>query len=138
MNITNTITVLELVWTIVAACGLVFMILLLHRSYEDREWLMDTKANGDKDLRQYVATTSFLIFIGGFVTQLTYTIVGIIAMTNPNLNNSSQPHLKQLFTSALFIISSCLGTIFAGIIYTRRIRITKAVLKKLHEKESHE
>jgi prolipoprotein diacylglyceryltransferase len=133
VEITHTITVLELVWTIVAVCGLIFNGLLMLRALQDHDWLIHSSVNGDHDLRTYVALTSIFIFSGGFLTQLGYVVVGVIAMNFPS--SGVHPHTPQIVTACIFIAGSLIGTTLAAIIYIRRTKVVKIVADrlKLHE-----
>lgn len=131
MQITHTITVLELVWTIVATVGLLFNTLLVWRAFGDRNWLIYYKANGDHDLRTYVALTSILIFAGGVSTQFSYFTIGCVALTQPS--PGGHVHVPQIVSSIIFIAASIVGTVLAGLIYSRRMKVIRLVAEKLEE-----
>lgn len=125
MSITHTISVLELLWTASALFGLLFTGMLLLRTLGDRRWLYETNANGDRDLRRTVAMTSILIFAGGVCTQMSYLAVGVLAMTQEN------GHLNKIgiAVSSIFLGSSIVGAIMAGVIYTRRTEVVRRIVE---------
>lgn len=125
MSITHTISVLEVVWTASALFGLLFTAMLLLRTLGDRRWLYETNANGDRDLRRTVAMTSVLIFAGGVCTQLSYLVVGLLAMTQGN----GHPNKTQIAVSVIFVGSSIIGAIMAGVIYVRRTEVVKQIVQ---------
>lgn len=127
--ITHTITIFELIWTVVALCGLGFMLGVLHRAYKDREWIIKEHANGYHELRKSVSVTSILIFLGGCITQLSYVLVGIIAMTQPS--PGGRIHVTSIINSIIFVIASITGTVFAGAIYVRRVRVVQEIAERI-------
>lgn len=129
MTISHTVSLLEVLWTVSALFGLMFTGALFLRSLGDRRWLYETNANGDRDLRRNVALTSILIFAGGVVTQISYSIVGIIAMTQAGHSNGD-PSVAQTVVSCIFLVSSIVGSIMAGVIYSRRTSVVKHIVEE--------
>lgn len=103
--------------------------LLLYKAIQDREWLIDSSANGDKAMREHVALTSIYIYVGGVVTQLSYLIVGVVLMTQPNHLNGAHQSDAQIINSIVFIASSVCGTILAANIYRRRNYVVGKLIK---------
>ena len=124
--ISNTIGGLELAYTIVAFIGFVFNFLILEKSLGDYYYVIEQKVNG---MRKYAAITSILIFLGGTIIQSSYTIVGIVAMTQPATHEHAT--WANYTVAAIFITSSCISAAFAGIIYSRRIRIVEMIEAQL-------
>jgi hypothetical protein len=132
MQVTETISILEIVWTTVAIFGFMFMLLLLQKSKQDLDWLDESQGNGELSLRKNVATTTMLIYVGGVVTQASYLTLGIIAMTQPN----SAFNWLRILINSVFIGGSVVSSMIAGAIYTRRSRLVRLVEKRLAEGES--
>lgn len=134
MQITHTITLLELIWTVNALIGFFFMLRLLWRAIQDREWLIESKSiNGDRRLRKYVSVTSILIYLGGAVTQFSYSAIGFVAMTQANLH--AQVTAAQILTSAIFIGSSIVGSVLAYHIFKRREYVVKTIMEDYARRE---
>jgi spore maturation protein SpmA len=76
------------------------------------------KVNG---LRKYSAVTSMLIFIAACVTQLSYLSTGVIAMTQKSSHD--HPTAASISIAGIVIFSSISSTVFAGLIYYRRIKL---------------
>lgn len=131
MSLTHTITILELVWTLSALFGLVFTVKLLVRSVGDYYWLLDSNANGEREVRKNVGITSMIIFGGGVFTQFIYFIIGILAMTQPNLHLTTVRVISSLF----FICGSIVGSILAGVIYKRRTSIIVDIVENYVKRE---
>lgn len=123
--ITHTISMLELSWTIIGLIGLCFMIALFHRTYVDYQ--IAVEYNGQHRIRQYAAKTSLLIFIGGCITQLSYVVVGIVAMTQPSVHH--RVSVANYITGSSFILSSAISVVFAAVIYRRRVKIVQMLEK---------
>lgn len=119
--ITNTISPLELAWTIVALLGLGLQVALCHRTTVDL--IIARRYNGRKKFREYAAFTSVLIFVGGLITQISYVTIGIVAMTQRSVHQ----HLTaaNYINAGTIMTGSIIATIFAGIIYIRRVRIVE-------------
>lgn len=101
---------------------------LFLKSYKDRAWLFDTNANGDKQLRRYTATTSTLIYTGGIITQASYFLIGVVAMTQPT--HTQHATAAQILTAIILISASTVGSLFAGMIYIRRNFVVKALINR--------
>lgn len=129
--ITHTITGFELAWTITALIGFVFAARLLRRAVGDYDFVTKNKFDG---LREYSAWTTVFIFLGGNITQLSYVLVGCIAMTQPSLHQKITT--ANIFTSTIFLTASLISTAFAGIIYHRRVKIVEMLDKIDEERDS--
>ena len=134
MQITSTISILEIVWVIVSTFGVLFMALLLLRSYQDYKWIQEEIINGDKELRVDVAKTSVLIFFGGTFTQLTYLTTGCIAMTQENRAYTA----LRITTNVIFISGSAMSSLIAATVYQRRQRTTRLVQERLEQGEKND
>lgn len=128
MNVTHTISALEIIWTVIAVIGVLFTSQLVYKSVQDYDWLLTENANGDRELRRYVGLTSIMIYAGGIVTQLGYLAIGIVAMTQSN-RGGEQPSKAQVAISIIFIACSGIGSILAGIIYKRRDSAVKEIVQ---------
>lgn len=122
--ITHTVSILELAWTMVAFLGLIFVIMILGRAQGDYNLLMQYHLNG---LRKYAAMTSILIFLGGTITQISYMVVGVVAMTQPSLHNKVT--VPNYISAGTFLLSSLTATVFAGVIWRRRVRIVEMLIE---------
>lgn len=137
MNLTHTVTLLEFIWTVTASIGLFFMSRLMVKSYHDRSWLINShSANGDRHLRQMTATTSIMIFGTMTITQFSYLIVGVVAMTQPN-RSSHHVSNAQIINSAVFIASSVSCVILASVIYIRRNVVVKELVDRARREHEH-
>lgn len=125
--ITHTISLLELLWTIIALVGLGFITALFVRTCGD--YIIAKHYNGSKQLRLYAAMTSVLIFTGGLLTQISYVAVGIVAMTQPSTHEHTTT--ANYITASIFIIASFISVIFAILIYRRRVKIIE-ILEQMH------
>lgn len=119
--ITHTIGPLELAWTVIALIGFGFQVALFNRTVGD--YIIAEHFDGTKQLRQYAALTSVIIFFGGLLQQAAYVAIGIVAMTQPPVHQ----HLTaaNYITGSVFIFSSIISVIFAAVIYRRRIKIVE-------------
>lgn len=127
MRLTETITLLEVIWTAIAFIGFLYMIRLFKRAVDDRTWLLESGVNGDIKTRKEIALTSILIFVGGLVTQISYLTVGCLAMTQKS-NGGGHPTAASIAISIIFITASSISTIFATIIYKRRMKVVNHVI----------
>lgn len=125
MTLTHTISLVEILWTVISAMGLWFCGRLFLRAMGDVRWLKENELNG---LRQHAATSSVFIYVTMSATQFGYVLIGVIAMILPSPNNHVQP-LTYVIT-AVFITMSVIKTTMAYIINERREALRHMILKE--------
>lgn len=111
------ISFLKLLWTVSASIGVMVTFALFSMAVTDYRLLVKRKLNS---WRQYVGSTSIVIFSGGLLTQLIYLTAGILALTQPNTGSSlTIRHVTQ----ALFVFGAVSSIILAITIFYRRVHI---------------
>lgn len=123
--ITHTISVVELLWTIIALIGLYLCGRLLILSLSDVQWLKENELNG---LRQHAAISSVFIYLTMSMTQFSFMLIGIIAMILPSPNNHVQPFTYVI--TGVFISMSVFKSIMALLINHRRDELRLMLMKE--------
>lgn len=119
MEITNTITVLKLVWIISTGFGTMFMIALVSKSIGDLHFLQRAKINS---LREYSAKTSILTYTGGLLLQSLLFLSGLLSITHDN-NLTAASYVTQ----SILVLISIISSVIAALIFERRNKIMEMI-----------
>lgn len=114
MIITHTVSLVEVIWTLVSLFGLYFNMHVLIRAAGD---FLSVKVRRINSIREYAATTTLQLFITLVIVQLMFVVDGILAMTVPSPNNRVQP-LSYVITASFVIVSFVLALL--GFMQDRR------------------
>jgi hypothetical protein len=99
-NISPTVSVLELLWTILAGVGLLVHMVLMVDALRDKAALNATGQNGPRKL---IADMNAIDDATRAILQLAFLIVGILAMFNPSTTASGNPSLVSTVAGVVFI-----------------------------------
>lgn len=103
MNLTNTISLIEVVWVVVTTVGMIYKVLNAYDSWLAKEWLKNSGKNG---YRQIVAAGTLKADLARAAVMVLLWISGITSLTLP-----SQPTLgftQDLMLKGGFIVSAVL------------------------------
>jgi 4-hydroxybenzoate polyprenyltransferase len=103
--ITHTISITELVWTLFALTGLVFNGSQLVQAVRDYVFVKKNKINS---IREYAATTTFLMFASWTLVQFVFVVIGFLAMLVESPNNVVSP-VSYVLTMAFVVVSALLA-----------------------------
>lgn len=127
MEITNTITVPEILWTVFCLIGLFYNFRIFIRAFGDLRHLQIKRIDG---LRRYSGRLSALTYGTWTLVQLVFVLIGVVAMTQP-----SPPHqivtALQIEITVAFILTSLI--IAGASFYNERGR--RELLRKIAEIE---
>lgn len=127
------VSVLKLSWTAAATIGVLVTFSLFFMSVTDYRLLSVKKLNG---WRKYVAGTSIIIFLGGFLSQAIYLAAGVISLTQPNHHSASAA--AKHATQALFLTGAVVAIILAMLIFYRRLRILDVIQQHIDDEVNKE
>lgn len=99
-NITPTMNVLELLWTILAGVGLLVHLVLMVDALRDKAAL---RASGQNGPRKLIADMNAIDDATRAALQLAFLIVGILAMFNPANTTSGDPSVTGVVASVVFV-----------------------------------
>jgi hypothetical protein len=125
--------ILRSVWTFTALCGLAFNCALLFRSINDYKIVLKGGKNG---LRRYAAITSVLVFVATAATQLSFTVIGIVALTQTPVPSDVPATIQQYITFSVFVTMAVFTAIISGIIFFRRRKLVDMIFEDEDGKES--
>lgn len=100
MNLTHTISVIEILWVVMALPGFVYALILTNRASADFRYLRREKING---IRDYSAFTTTIMYSTVLMIEFLFVTLGVVAMFIP----AATAHVTPL----AFVITFCLFTI---------------------------
>lgn len=120
MQLTHTISIVELIWTFGCLPGLYYNGRIFRRAVGDLVVLRVRRINS---IREYSATTSLILF--GYLTliQAMFVTIGVIALTAPN-PSSRVPATGYAITASFLILSVLSSGIAFAVDRRRRLLIS--------------
>lgn len=119
MNLTHTVSWIELAWTLFTVLGCIFTSRMLYRATEDLLYLRVQKVNG---FREFSATTTIWVFTTLTLIQFIYVIIGGVAMTIPTNDHVSS---GSVAVGGILVVTSFFFDIMAYIINARKGRLVE-------------
>lgn len=124
--ITHTVSVVEVIWTVICSLGLLYNTKLLYDAVEDHVNVKKNRING---IRSYAAMTTAIMFGSWTLIQFMFVMVGVISMLLPSPAGNVQP-LTYILT-VVFIFASAFMTVTAYTTNSRR----RVLIKRIREIE---
>jgi len=112
--VTHTISVVEIIWTVVSGIGLYFNLHVFWRAAGD---FLTVKIRKINSIREYAAVTTLQLFTALVIIQLMFVVDGGLAMTVPSPNNKVQP-LTYIITASFILVSALMALV--GFMQDRR------------------
>lgn len=121
MRLTDTVTLIEIVWTVPALVGVVLSFWMLWSIRRDHRLLLARGWNGLAALQVRHWHRSEMVAL---VVHVVFSLVGILALTQPGGAGSTTPSLLTLVITALFVF-------VPGLLMTRSVgdRIVRRVIR---------
>lgn len=134
MNLTHTISILEVLWTIPCLIALFYFQSLFRRAMNDMRWLRNEHINGN---RRDAARIPIVVF--GMLTTIwtLFTMLGVFAMIIPPANRASTSPLAYV-TAFAFISASVSAAIGAKYVESLRSGIVKRIMAGIYMKAAQE
>lgn len=101
MIITHTVSLLEIVWTLISVCGLYYNARVFSRALGD--WML-VRINEINGIIDYSAATTLSLFTALLVVQIMFVLDGVLAMCISSPNNHVQG-LSYIITSSFVLVS---------------------------------
>jgi len=127
MNLSNTITIYELAWTLICSPGLYYAGKLLRSATID---LVILRRNRINSIREYAAITTMIMFFMSALVQFMFVLIGVVLMTTKNGSSQS----PQILIFSMFVTVSLSKNFLLYIVNTRR----RKLIEKIKEVEDFE
>jgi len=132
MIITSTISLPEILWTVICFIGLIYTFKLFIKAVGSLKFL---KLGGINHARSYSAITTIWVFGSMTFSQFIYVLIGVFAMAQPSPGDIVHPLTYAIFTA--FICSSAIMAMIAYIIEARKEQLIKMLLE-IEERNGNE
>lgn len=129
MQLTHTISLLEVIWTPFCFVGFVISARLLWRSGTDLVVLRVKRINS---IREYAAMTTVYLFSALTIVQFLFMLIGGILMMRPETNE--HPTGGVFIVGSLFIMTSMIFDVLLLLVERRR----QVIIRKIAEIENME
>lgn len=126
--LTDTISLPEVIWTVVTFIGVVFNTYLLKWAVEDVKAL---RRAGINSLREYAAISNMISEALRFFIQVVFFLVGVISMSIPPANRASVPTFQWVVTVAFVCVAVLLA--LASYLDKQRREHLIEMIRKLEE-----
>lgn len=129
MLITHTISLTELVWTVVCLVALWYFLKLFRRAMTDLRWVQSEGLNGARRDAARIPIVIFGMLLG---VEVGYVILGLVALTLPPLSPGQQrPSTFGYVASVVFILSTVSLTIGAYWVENLRGVVIRRVMARM-------
>ena len=125
MELTGTVSVIEVIWTLFCVIGLIYSLKLMGRSATDLFAIRIKKINS---IREYAAITTVILFVTLTLVQFLFVLIGVVAMLAEQSTSGSR---TGYVVAALFIFVSFMLDVSLYTVEKRR----SALVKKIAEIE---
>jgi hypothetical protein len=124
--LTRTISVPEVLWTVVSLFAAIYVARLVWRAYGNLRYL---RQMGWNSTREYSAKTAFIIFLALGIVPVLNTLAGLLAMAIPSASMTSV-HPFTFVVTGIFILKSVLIAGFAFWIERRQVSLIRRIQDK--------